>query len=866
MISAGKLHNRCPACRTHLVSLFESRFSSSLPRTRTAQSLRQSSSRAAASSTRSQPDSIRRFSSTRVVFQETHNTIKDESRAGDAELRAEDSETIVRQARQTFGNTLPPGYLSAEEYKLYERLYGPPLRETRPEDVGIPYHGESGEVVDSTLKNALFRETEHGELEEVEYKIKRLAPAETGAPETTGNDRALEHAEPLTEAQIDYLSITANNQREYNALIRLQRDFEAASLRPLEEEEEEEEQGIEAEEGREEADDVEEQEQEQEQQQQQQQQQPDGAFAEQESEGSGRLHAHTVMGWFRTSPSTLHLPRQQFIEPISTLLGRTDPTHVAQAAEKAFGGPGLPFSPATPESKKHLPMKPVAMQAGHHRMTEIDADAYIATVLPGMYASVMSTLVEVRKRLGAGWLRGLLARGEGQGPRVLDVGAGGAGLAAWQQVLQAEWDVLRDKGEVKGRGPPGKKTVVVGSEQLRHRISRFLQNTTFLPRLPDYLHSVEGAERQLDSDNVAPPRKTFDVIIASHLLMPLDKPYKRKALLDNLWTMLSPEGGVLIVMEKGHPRGFEAVADVRARLLDEFIIPPTPPAEPQPEIQAEAESERARAREPGMIIAPCTNHTKCPMYLTPGLSSGRKDFCHFEQRFIRPPFLQRVLGASHRNHEDIKFSYVAVRRGTHPDGHVSSSSSSSSAAVFVQGQDATDQAFAGYEKLHGDGSAAKQPHPLSLPRNVLPPLKRRGHVTMDLCTPAGAIERWTVPKSFSKQAYHDARKTRWGDLWALGAKTRIRRDVRLGRPQDATTARDGRSQKTSSSGSRKRPTVVELSVDPQHGLVGAQEKFPKGRIPVERRTKGGKKVRIRDLMEEMGIDEIEDDEDDARPR
>ena len=59
-------------------------------------------------------------------------------------------------------------------------------------------------------------------------------------------------------------------------------------------------------------------------------------------------------------------------------------------------------------------------------------------------------------------------------------------------------------------------------------------------------------------------------------------------------------------------------------------------------------------------------------------------------------------------------------------------------------------------------------------------MKRRGHVIFDLCTPAGNIERWTVPRSYSRQAYRDARKSNWGDLWALGAKTRIPRNLKLG--------------------------------------------------------------------------------------
>ena len=67
-----------------------------------------------------------------------------------------------------------------------------------------------------------------------------------------------------------------------------------------------------------------------------------------------------------------------------------------------------------------------------------------------------------------------------------------------------------------------------------------------------------------------------------------------------------------------------------------------------------------------------------------------------------------------------------------------------------QGAEATDAAFEGYEHLEESETSSFEP--LSLPRAVYPPLKRRGHVIFDLCTPAGKIERWTVPRSFSRQA------------------------------------------------------------------------------------------------------------------
>ncbi|KAL2145528.1 hypothetical protein VTI28DRAFT_6920 [Corynascus sepedonium] len=835
MLATGKMQNRCPGCRAQLLSFYDALL---LPRSRAvAQPLLRrrlqgpSTASTAAAARPWRTTSIRQFSTTTPARQES-TTGADSTKPRDATgpSTPEDIEIIVRQARQTFGNTLPSDYLTAEEYKVYERLYGPPLRETRPEDVGIPFpKGEEAE------QHALLRETEHGTLEEVEYVLDRSTAIqskgaeEQDAPQNSDAAGSLDLTDALQSTnggQIDYLNVTANNRREFNALLKLQRDFEAASLQPAEEINEEE-NIIEEDEPREEEEIDEDQE------------EPDAVFLQDlESKGS-RLHEYTRMGQFKTYPSTLQLPKVTFVEPITELLGRTDTSHIKETAERVLGGPGLPYGVGTPKSKANLPQKGIAMEAGHHRMSEIEADTYLATILPGLYATATSVLVEVRKRLGEEWIKGLINRPDGKGPRVLDVGAGGAGLAAWQDVLQAGWDVLRDKGEVKGEHPPGKKTVVVGSDNLRHRISRFLHNTTFLPRLPDYIHSIEGAERKLDSGGAPAPRKVFDIIIASHTLMPLDKEYKRRELLDNLWSMLSPEGGVLIVLEKGHPRGFEAVANVRDRILDEFIIPPTPQPRSE-EIQPETE----RVREPGMIIAPCTNHTKCPMYLTPGLSHGRKDFCHFTQRYIRPPFLQKVLGASHRSHEDVKFSYVAVRRGAQP-----------AAGALLQGKAAADRAFKGYEDTSGTA-----PHPLSLPRNILTPLKRRGHVTLDLCTPAGQIERWVVPKSFSKQAYHDARKAVWGDLWALGAKTRTTRNIRLGKG-GVDTGDGGVRSREAAAGSKKKPKIVDINVHPQFGVLGARERHPGGRAPPERRTKGGRRVKLDDLMDKMGANEVEDPDD-----
>lgn len=877
MISASRIQNRCPGCKAPLLGFYDTLLVS---RSRAGSRPFHTSQSFTAAHRRRPLNPVRRFSTSRFLLQEPPEPASaPEERDRRTELKAEDTETIVRQARQTFGQTLPAGYLSDEEYQLYERLFGPPTRETRPEDVGIPFPGEGGDIVENQSSgNALLRETEDGGYEELDYDIENPTvveeipevvdetaytvdenymtedeiDADADAEATALLQAALAPEKEVTFAenphQIDYLSAAANNQREYDALWKLQQDFERATLREAEEAAardaaeaaeaasrptpEEEEIDLEVQEYEEEIEEY------------------ADRFDEPPTE---RTHPNTALGLFGTHPSTVFLPAKSFVEPIAELLKRTSMTHIKEAAQKAFGGPGLPFSPATPSIKGKLPQKGVQLEAGHHMMSEIEADAYIATALPGMYATVMSTLVETRKRLGVGWLEDLLARDGGKGPRVLDVGAGGAGLAAWEEVVRAEWEILREKKVVKARDPPpGKKTVVVGSDALRHRISRFLNNTTFIPRLPDYMHSVEGSERMLDSDGTPAPRKTFDVIICSHVLMPMESAHRRKAVIDNLWAMLDPNGGVLIVLEKGHPRGFEAVADVRMRLLDEFIIPPHPLPFPEELVATSEQAELKRHREPGMIVAPCTNHRKCPMYLNPGLSPGRKDACHFEQRFIRPPFLQRVIGASARNHEDIKFSYLVVRRGMTP-----SDLPPPGLATYLQGKEAADRSFAGYDDQH------HTPNPLSLPRSVLPPLKRHGHVTLQLCTPDAAIERWIIPKSFSKQAYRDARKSQWGDLWALGAKTRARANIRLGKNGSDSVLTDGgvRSRRAAEAARGGRPKVVEVLADPHRGMVGAREKHPKNRAPVERRTKGGRIVKIHDLLKEAGIDEMEDADD-----
>jgi ribosomal protein RSM22 (predicted rRNA methylase) len=504
-----------------------------------------------------------------------------------------------------------------------------------------------------------------------------------------------------------------------------------------------------------------------------------------DDESTPRFHPLTMQAKASTDPATIYPPKDTLTGPVSVILSEYSNKHIAEAAHKSFGGPMLPHSTRTPPAHAHEAQLPIALEAKQRFMSEMEANAFLAVLYPGMYASVLSVLTEVRKRLGTDWIRSLITQ-EG-GPSVLDASAGGAGILAWRDVLRAEYEVMVPDHPPSDPYPVGRSTVLTGSDALRHRASLMLENTTFLPRLPDYLHVRAGPTAH---DKRAPQRKQFDIVIAPHTLLGIEEDHQRKAYIENLWQCLNPNGGVLILLEKGHQKGFEAIGGARQMLLQRYIA--SPGSTEYTNFTESPDDAPRIPKQPGMIIAPCTNHEKCPMYQGEGPVKGRKDFCHFEQRYIRPSFHQRIINAKDRNHEDLKFSYLAVQRGVdlrETEG-------------IVQGVEATDAAFAGYENLSepvkaSDPEAAEaattptpteQPkfHTLSLPRMVYTPMKRRGHVIFDMCTPAGKIERWTVPRSFSRQAYKDARKARWGDLWALGAKTRIPRNLRIGTKDSET--------------------------------------------------------------------------------
>ncbi|KAJ4373839.1 37S ribosomal protein S22 [Neocucurbitaria cava] len=672
-------------------------------------------------------------------------------------------EVNVRRARQLFGDSLPRDHLSDEEYTVYERLYGTPVFVDKIEDLQELDSVAEEDIIEEERPDGsivLLRRGEDGELEELEVI------------EETEDTVENEEAEP------DEKTMTPDEweaYRERQAHTYHEGVYEKSRL---------------AQEEAEAWEDME------------------------EEEDFMRAHPLTIAGRFKPSPSTVFLPKEALVDPTSLLLTRANHKHLAESANRIFGGRGLPYSASTPPARLGKEQKPIPLDPSQADMGNIEADAYMATVQPGTYASIMSALVEVRRRLGTSWLEHMLRNKKGG--TILDAGSGGVGVLAWHEVLQAEWQRMHEESGNTSQDatPLGKATVLTASDTLRHRASKLLENTTFIPRLPETV-TADGEA------NTQQPRKFYDLIIAPHTLWPLRQEYLRKEQIEKYWSLLNPKGGVLVLIEKGLPRGFEVIAGARSHLLNKHIASPdseTIEASVDSQVSRPDEDTRFTDKETGMIIAPCTNHSTCPMYQSPGVSTGRKDFCFFSQRYIRPPYLQRILNAKDKNHEDVQFSYLAVQRGR--DQRLSEHDIIGKG--FSQSEASTAAAFEGHEWNPSSDpdsnpeleepvmSSVQDVNPLTFPRLILPALKRRGHIILDVCTPAGTLERWTVPRSFSKQAFRDARKARWGDLWALGAKTRIPRSIRLGRPSDEYDKKGRKVRKA-------KKVVIEIGVGEKDG-------------------------------------------------
>jgi ribosomal protein RSM22 (predicted rRNA methylase) len=203
----------------------------------------------------------------------------------------------------------------------------------------------------------------------------------------------------------------------------------------------------------------------------------------------------------------------------------------------------------------------------------------------------------------------------------------------------------------------------------------------------------------------------------------------RRALVRELWARC---GGVLVLVEVGTPGGFECIAEARDELL--------------------------RGGD-AVVLAPCAHAGPCPM-MDPALP--HRQWCHFTQRHAAPNFqrVARHCGGADRDYLDWRFSYLAVARRPLVAKRWPHLLPTTAAAP------ATPPPAAAADGAAAAAAGAAVPN---WGRIVRPPLKRGGHVVLDMCTADGALERRVVARSHGEAGgYRAAREAAWGDAFPYG--------------------------------------------------------------------------------------------------
>ncbi|KAJ3036902.1 Methyltransferase-like protein 17, mitochondrial [Rhizophlyctis rosea] len=210
------------------------------------------------------------------------------------------------------------------------------------------------------------------------------------------------------------------------------------------------------------------------------------------------------------------------------------------------------------------------------------------------------------------------------------------------------------------------------------------------------------------------------LVVAAYALSELASDAVREEVVRKLWGLT---GDMLILIERGTPIGFGQIAAARQLILAE---------------EFEKSQQQGEQGKGVHIVAPCPHEATCPMTRSRGSS-----WCHFNQR-VQTTKRMREVKQSKAGDEDHKYSYVVLRRGKRP---VPTSLSS-------------DLVTTSY----------------TWPRINVPPLKRKGHVVIDACTPRGNMERAVVTqRAYGKGVWRDGRKCHWGDLWPhVGVRSEVR--------------------------------------------------------------------------------------------
>ncbi|CAM9882881.1 unnamed protein product [Chrysoparadoxa australica] len=411
---------------------------------------------------------------------------------------------------------------------------------------------------------------------------------------------------------------------------------------------------------------------------------------------------------------------------------------------------------ATPIGFQHIPQGSTGESLEYGPM---ETYAYVAHRMLRNYSIVHAALSEVR-RLSAGWSPcSLLDFGSGPGTAIL------AAREAFGTELNHIHRVERSQAMLDASN--------MLLEGLQEQEVRLLTS-----------RSIISARNALAGSTV----NKYDLVVACFGLAELKDSKLRAAVTALMWDMVAP-GGMLLVVEDGDELGSHTVRSVRELVLKGVTVPAV--AAPRPSSGSKG-NRRHRHRGKGKehvqkrswlreqdrpdqegthqasasatvptiarIVAPCRHHGACP------LAVDRIEPCRF--RAVVPSYesIKRSLTPSAGAH----YSYVAIKKEPKEEAGAEQ--------LQPQQQPGAIEGFAA-ASIATETSVNETLRDLD-PARVLdgwgrlvrPPLKSKGHVTMDICTPTGELTRTVVSRkkvAHIRGFYNASRKSRLGGLWPV---------------------------------------------------------------------------------------------------
>ncbi|KAI0323089.1 mitochondrial small ribosomal subunit Rsm22-domain-containing protein [Amylostereum chailletii] len=397
-------------------------------------------------------------------------------------------------------------------------------------------------------------------------------------------------------------------------------------------------------------------------------------------------------------------------------------------------------------------------QASRH--AERDGTAFASVALPAHYSAIYSVLNHTRQRLGPEW----------EVETVYDWGAG-TGSAFWaaSHVFQAE-DIWKDYTTIEERqlsqSTLSSYVAIDNREGLTRIGKRLLEDV-------DHANVQVSWQRSFREENkLLRPEGTSTVAISAFFLASLPTPLHRKEFVKQMW-----ESGAhtIILVDHNTKSGFANISEARDHLLRMGRREME-----DPEMTSEIKGAH--------VVAPCPHDGPCPLYH----SDSSNLLCGFSQRMQRPSFVRKTKHSG-AGHEDVEYSYVVIRRGPRPTApetrvgrlgevgkreqqkewerlnmvelELHEDAVQTSARPETSSGDPVPLPDAAEYKLTDEMLASLRQEAFHWPRLVFPPMKRSGHIILDVCAPEGQIIRMTIPKSQGKQPYYDARKSDWGDIF-----------------------------------------------------------------------------------------------------